>query len=283
MTSIDTKQAEKQFLSRSGSLSWEIAKPFSPPGAEMLAHGADLLHDFSVAMLLLRPAPNDLILDLGAGACWCSDLLGRLNRASIAVDISHGCCASAGPVPGARFARRPATWSRCRSAPAYSPRASCLSAMHHVPNIGAALKEVARVLTADGVALFSEPGKGHADADVSATAMREYGVLEQDILIEDFVEKCRDAGFEDVRVKPLAYAVPGYDLSLEQWLAWSRLAASTRPRRALEKIALGCAEIFGFGKRGRLFEDTFAISIVRTLRPLIERHPIIVASKRAQA
>jgi SAM-dependent methyltransferase len=283
VTSTDTKQAEKQYLSRSGSLSWEIAKPFSPPGAEMLAHGADLLHDFSVAMLLLRPAPNDLILDLGAGACWCSDLLGRLNRASIAVDISHEMLRVGRSRPGSAIR---ATTGDMESLPFRSgvfAKSICLSAIHHVPNIGAALKEVARVLTADGVALFSEPGKGHADADVSATAMREYGVLEQDILIEDFVEKCRDAGFEDVRVMPLAYAVPGYDLSLEQWLAWSRLAASTRPRRALEKIALGCAEIFGFGKRGRLFEDTFAISIVRTLRPLIERHPIIVASKRAQA
>jgi SAM-dependent methyltransferase len=155
----------------------------------------------------------------------------------------------------------------------------CLSALHHVPDIGRALREVARVLTDDGVAFFSEPGKGHGQADVSTIATREYGVLEQDILLDDFVEKCRSAGFADVRVKPLAYTVPGFDLTLEQWAAWSRLADSTRPRRAFAKIWLGVAEIFGLGKRDRLFEDTFAISLVRTLRLLIERHPIVVASK----
>jgi hypothetical protein len=30
-----------------------------------------------------------------------------------------------------------------------------------------------------------------------------------------------------------------------------------------------------------VFEDTFAISLVRTLRPLVEHHPVIVASKSA--
>jgi SAM-dependent methyltransferase len=281
MTSTDTKQAEKEYLSRSGSLSWEIAKPFSPPGSEMMAHGADLLHDFSVAMLLLRPSPDDLILDLGAGACWCSDLLGRLNRTSIAVDISHDMLQVGRSRPGTAIRAVTGDMESLPFRSSVFTKTLCLSAMHHVPDIGKALREVARVLTPDGVALFSEPGKGHGEADVSTVAMREYGVLEQDILIADFMAMCRAAGFGRVCVKPLAYAVPGYELDLEQWQAWSRLAASSRPRRALAKILLGCAEIFGLGKRGRLFEDTFAISLVRTLRPLIERHPIIVASKKA--
>src|SRR5262249_28596696 len=38
----------------------------------------------------------------------------------------------------------------------------------------------------------------------------------------------------------------------------------------------------GLGKRGALFEDTLALSLVRTLRPIIERHPVIVASKAAE-
>jgi hypothetical protein len=144
----------------------------------------------------------------------------------------------------------------------------------------AAVREIARVLDDDGIAFFSEPGKGHADAAVSTAAMRDYGVLEQDVVIEQFMHDCHDAGFVDVRVKPLANAIPHFDLTVEQWGKWSRLAASTRPRRAWEKIVLGAAEIFGLGKRGPLFEDTFAITLVRTLRPVVEKHPIVVASKR---
>jgi hypothetical protein len=46
-------------------------------------------------------------------------------------------------------------------------------------------------------------------------------------------------------------------------------------------MGLALMEAFGFGKRGALFEDTFAISLVRTLRQVVRHHPIIVASKRA--
>jgi len=231
-------------------------------------------------MLILKPSPHDVILDLGAGACWCSDLLGRFNLTSIALDISHEMLSAGRSRPGAVIRATAGDMEALPFRSGVFTKSVCLSAIHHVPDIGQAVKEVARVLTADGVALFSEPGHGHAEAEVSTTAMREFGVLEQDILITDFVAACREAGFADVRVKPLAYAVPGYDLDLAAWDAWSRLAATTRPRRALAKIGLGCAELFGFGKRGRLFEDTFAISLVRTLRLLIQRHPIIVASKK---
>src|SRR5262245_53022715 len=84
----DTKQAEKEYLERAGSSDWERVKPFSPPGSETLDESARLLHDFAVAMLTLRPEPDERILDLGAGGCWCADLLTRLNRQAIAVDIS---------------------------------------------------------------------------------------------------------------------------------------------------------------------------------------------------
>lgn len=63
-------------------------------------------------------------------------------------------------------------------------KAICLNAIHHVPNVPAALREIGRVLTEEGVALFSEPGRGHAQAAVSQAAMRDFGVLEQDVLIE---------------------------------------------------------------------------------------------------
>ncbi|MGH9253278.1 MAG: hypothetical protein ACRD3C_01775, partial [Vicinamibacterales bacterium] len=88
MIPADTKNAEKEYLARTGSSTWERAKPFSPPGSDTLAESAHMLHDFAAAMLMLQPSPDDLILDLGAGGCWCSDLLGRLNRSAVAVDIS---------------------------------------------------------------------------------------------------------------------------------------------------------------------------------------------------
>jgi ubiquinone/menaquinone biosynthesis C-methylase UbiE len=275
-----SSQAEKDYLSRTGSSAWERAKPFSHPGADTLADSAQLLHDFSVAMMALAPAPGDLILDLGAGGGWCSDLCSRLHRRTVAVDIS---------LDMLRVARSrqtapsiPAVAGDLQRLPFRSgsfQKAICLSAIHHVPDMPGAIHEIGRVLSSEGVALFSEPGLGHAEAAVSTAAMRDFGVLEQDVVIADFARACRDAGFRDVRIKTLSYAIPSFDLTPEEFESWSRLAASRRPVRALRKIVLAAMEFLGLGKRGPLFEEAFGMSLVRTLRHAMEDHPIILASK----
>ena len=279
MAAANSKQAEKDYLARTGSSAWERAKPFSPPGSDTLDESARLLHDFAAALLTLQPAADDLILDLGAGACWCSDLLGRLNRPAISVDISVDMLRAGRSRPGTRIRAVAGDMESLPFRSGVFQQAICLNAMHHVPDMSKALGEIARVLADDGVALFSEPGQGHADAPVSTAAVRDYGVLEQEILVGPFIRQCRAAGFANVSVRPLLHAIPGFDLTLEQWDAWTRLAASTRPRRALAKIALGFAELFGFGKQGPLFEEATAIRMVRTVRQVVQHHPVIVAAK----
>lgn len=274
----DTKNAEKEYLGRTGSSLWERTKPFSPPGAETLTESAHLLHDFAAALLMLQPEPEDLILDLGAGGCWCSDLLGCLNRSAVAVDLSLEML-QAGRARSGKFRAVAGDMESLPFATGVFQKAICLNAVHHVPDIGKAVREIARVLDDEGVALFSEPGRGHRDAPVSAAAVRDYGVLEQDVLVGPFIRQCRDGGFGDVSVKPLSHVVPGVDLTLEEWDAWSRLAGSIRPRRALAKVAFGLMELFGLGKRGPLFEEALAIRMVRTLRQVVEHHPVIVARK----
>jgi SAM-dependent methyltransferase len=279
VASADTKQAEKAYLARTGSSAWERAKPFSPPGLDTLQESARMLQDFAAAMLTLQPSPDDLILDLGAGGCWCSDLLGRLNRSAVAVDISLDMLRAGRARTNGTVRAVVGDIESLPFASSVFDKVVCLSAIHHVPDTARAVAEVARVLSTEGVALFSEPGLGHTDAPVAAAAVRDYGVLEQDVLVEAFMRNCRTAGFEDVSVKPLVHCVPAFDLTLEQWEAWSRLARSVRPRRALAKIRLAVAELFGLGKSGPLFEEALAITMVRTLRQVIEHHPVIVASK----
>jgi 2-polyprenyl-3-methyl-5-hydroxy-6-metoxy-1,4-benzoquinol methylase len=57
-------------------------------GATTLAESLPLIHDFAIAVSALDVAPTHLILDLGAGACWCSEWLQRLNLRTVSVDIS---------------------------------------------------------------------------------------------------------------------------------------------------------------------------------------------------
>jgi SAM-dependent methyltransferase len=276
----DSKDAEKAYLARTGGSAWEREKPFSPPGDDTLDDSVELLHDFAVALRLLQPSIDDRIADLGAGGGWCSDLLQRLNRKSVAIDIAVDMlrvCRQRGtrgaiPAVAGDFERLPFVDGAF-------DKALCLSALHHVPDMAAAVREIARVLTPDGVAVFSEPGLGHADKPASVAATSDFGVLEQEVLIEPFIGMCRAAGFVDVRVCPMAYVFPDFELSLEDWRRWKRLPRTKRPLRAAEKMWRALLELVGAGKQSVLFEEAFAMRLVRLLQQPVEEHPFFVAAK----
>ena len=160
-------------------------------------------------------------------------------------------------------------------------KACCLNAFHHVPDTGQALREIKRVLKPDGVAFFSEPGVGHASRPTSMAASRNYGVLESEIRIEPFMTACRDAGFADVRLHPPANVMPLFELDARQWRRWRQFTASKRPVRALEKMWKALLEVAGLGKTGVLFEEAFAIRLLRELQSLITEHPVITAHRAA--
>jgi ubiquinone/menaquinone biosynthesis C-methylase UbiE len=276
----DSKQAEKTYLSRTGGSAWEREKPFPPAGTELFDESLELLNDFVVAMRLLRPSAADRIVDLGAGGGWCSDLLQKLNRRSVAVDISLEMLR----VSRARPTRQPiravaGDFERLPFTDGAFDKAVCLSAIHHVPDMGAAVREIHRVLAPDGVAVFSEPGVGHAGKPWSVSASRDFGVLEQDVLIEPFIEQCRAAGFRHAAVCPIAYVIPEFELSLEEWRSWTRLPRTKRPYRALDKMMRAALEFAGAGKDSILFEEAYAMRLVRLLQVPVAEHPFFIAAK----
>ena len=276
----DSKEAEKTYLGRTGGSAWERVKPFSPPGDDTLSDSLELLHDFAAAVRLLEPDPGDLIADLGAGGGWCSDLLQRLNRKSIAIDISVEMLQVARQRPTANPIRAVSgDFERLPFTDGTFDKAICLNALHHVPDMALAVREISRVLSARGVAVFSEPGTGHAKMPASIAATRDFGVLEQEVLIEPFIEMCRAAGFVDVRVCPIAYVIPEFELSLEEWRSWQQLPRVKRPLRAAEKMWRAALEFVGAGKDGVLFEEAFAMRLVRLLQQPVQEHPFFLAAK----
>jgi SAM-dependent methyltransferase len=276
----DSKDAEKDYLRRTGGSAWEREKPFSPAGTDNFEEGLELLNDFVVALWLLQPSATDRILDIGAGGGWCSDLLHRLSRRSIAVDISVDMLRIArqrgarGPIPA--IAGDLEHLPFCDGS---FDKAICLSALHHVPDMGAAVREIHRVLTDRGVVVFSEPGTGHADKPWSVAATRDFGVLEQEVLIEPTIQLCRDAGFRHVHVCPISYVIPEFELTDDEWRSWMRLPKTKRPLRALEKMWRAFLELLGAGKKDMLFEEAFAMRLVRLLQVPVQEHPFIVATK----
>ncbi len=274
-----SKAAEKSYMSRAGSEHWERTKPFAPPGHDMLPQGLPLILDFAVAVTFLDLKPGERVLDLGAGSCWVSEWLQRLNVPTVSVDISVEMLR----VGRDRLPRAPLVVAGdLEQLPLGSgsfDKALCLNAFHHVPDMPKALGEICRVLRSGGRIVFSEPGRGHAEAATSERATGEFGVTEQDIIVAEFFDSCRAAGFSKVRLKPMSYAIPQFELNGEQWTAWNRLARSRRPLRALRKMWLAALEVVGAGKRGVLFEEALSRDLVRLLRGAMEDHPVIVATK----
>jgi SAM-dependent methyltransferase len=277
-----TKDAEKAYLRRTAGGDWERFKPFSNPGADTMDESARLIHDFALVLQTFRPTPDDRILDLGAGACWASDWLERLNLDVVSLDLSldmlrvgqqrlrrgRGAPLVAGDMERLPFAAGSFT------------KAICLNAFHHLPNRAAALAEIRRVLTPDGRLLLCEPGAAHSATAESIAAMRDFGVLERDVVISDVMQECLDAGFADVRLNPISYVIPEFNLTADEWRRWERFWRRKRPWRAAQKLWRTLLELFGLGKRELLLEETFAVGLIRLLKQPVEEHPILVAYRR---
>jgi len=276
-----SRQAEKEYLQRSGTASWERLKPFAPPGEISVEEGIRLIQDFGVCAALLDLQPHHRVLDLAAGSCWAADWLQRLGLSVVAVDLSHDLLA----VGCERLAETGPRRAVCGDAQALPfetgifDRVLCLNAMHHVPNVDEALREVFRVLVHDGRAVFSEPGLGHAQQAHARRAVQDFGVQEADIDPTAFVAQCTSVGFVDVVLEPFAHIVPGHGLTAEQWQHWQTLASASRPRRAAQTFRRAFLELIGARKNNEMFQAAFASEALRVLRTAMRDHPIVIASK----
>jgi SAM-dependent methyltransferase len=206
-TAALNEAAEKYFVEHP-STETLLRKPFSEPG--LLAKRL-----VSVAALIdgLNLRPGQTVLELGAGTCWLSHLLNRYGCKTIAVDISP----TALGIGRQLFASD--TLTNWDLNPQFLPydghrlplddhsvdRVVVFDAFHHFPNPSALLRELHRVLTMDGIAGLSEPGKGHAETQHSRDEVAATGVLENELVLEDLAVAAAAAGFTSARVVIAAY------------------------------------------------------------------------------
>jgi len=190
-----------------------LAKPFVSLNEAPL-----LLYRLGLLLGGLKVGPTMRVLDFGAGTCWVAHILATLQCSVVCVDPSETALAL-----GRRlFAMRPpppdvappqflAFDGETIPLPSGSvDRIICFDALHHVPNPARILAEFHRVLKDGGLAGFSEPGRLHSRSPVSQYEMQHFGVIENDIRLED-VKACADqAGFSGM----LAAAESGF----ETWL-----------------------------------------------------------------
>ena len=198
--------AAEDYFTRSEDRDFLLGKPFT----ERLRF-ARRLFDLGVLFHWLRLTPGEVVLEIGAGSCWLSHLLNRFGCKTVAVDVS----ATALEIGRELFESDPRTnWAVGPEFIAYDghrlpleddsvDKVVIYDAFHHIPNTAEVLREVARVLRDGGIVGMREPGWRHASTEKALAEVREFGVLENDIVVEDIERLGRRCGLDRTTVVPL--------------------------------------------------------------------------------
>lgn len=202
--------AERQWQSIAAdptSRSHVLGKPIST-----VRDTAAIFTHIGLALDALDLGLGHTVLDFGAGSCWLSAILNRLGVRTISMDVSPAALALGQETfrtdprlksgLDARFI--PYDGRRIPLPDGSVDRAVCFDAFHHVPNQDEILSELFRVLRAGGRLVLAEPGEGHAETGQSKFEADHYGVLENDLHLDDLLARARRAGFEGALAKPYA-------------------------------------------------------------------------------
>lgn len=166
--------------------------------------GVRWLFDLATAILLLDCKPGDRVLDLGAGSGFSSEMLARLGYTVVAVDPDHMAMRNnrrrpsfdAGRIQG-RVVVADGVAERLPFGDASFDGALAMNVLHHVPDLTAATRELARVLKPGARVAFCEPGLAHLLAEETQRARREHGENDHAFDVLAFLREARTLGFAE--------------------------------------------------------------------------------------
>jgi SAM-dependent methyltransferase len=229
--------------------------------------GLTRLFDLATVLTLLDCRPGDRVLDLGAGAGFSSEMLARFGYRVVAIDpdltaLAHTrrrpsfdasriegsvrvVCGLAEPLPFAQ-----ATFDG----------AIGLNVLHHVADLPATVRELARVLKPGTRGVFCEPGLQHLDMPETRRAIREFGEDDKPFDVVAFLSLARRRGFSEAMLS--ATLQPPLSLvrleELDQFAAGEHPRAQLTPQGTLEELRQ---------------HHTFAVLVREGARPKTSRHP----------
>jgi ubiquinone/menaquinone biosynthesis C-methylase UbiE len=211
----DSRQAEIRRYAQEKETHYNFTKPFTRVDR---AQNIRYLLAFLAVAENLRVPQDALILDLGGGAGWVSELLAKFGYRPVTLDLSTALIR----VGRDRFTRENLTARFTAGDMTVLPIRTAsvdavvvIDALHHVPDVPAVFREAHRVLVPGGQFLLAEPGEGHAETDKSREEMGTHGVCEREIHLREAVDYGRRAGFDRIRVIP--HFVPDIEMSPEDF------------------------------------------------------------------
>ena len=170
------------------------------------------IFDWAIAGQALDCIPGDLVLEFAAGTGYASEWFNRLGYCTVAVDLDAEILSYARErmTLDQRIERRRARFvagdGQCLPfADSSFDGVICLNALHHMPDPSSALYEIRRILKPGGRAVFSEPGSRHADSPESKMVSKQFGAVENSIVLDQVYETALAVGFERMLLKPHVY------------------------------------------------------------------------------
>lgn len=199
----ELSQTAENYFARLSSWEPALAKPFFS-----MHEAPELLVDVGALLSGLELVHGMTVLDFGAGSGWLSWMLSQLGCRAILTDVS----ATALRIAEERYRRFPILGDS--TAPTFLPfdghrialddhsvdRVACNDAFHHVGNPAEVLSELARVLAPGGICVMAEPGPNHSNGPQAQAEMRNFRVVERDIVAEEIADQALRGGFDSVEV-----------------------------------------------------------------------------------
>ncbi len=197
----------------------QMSKPFA-----FVLEAPDLLWKMGLLLSGLKLGKSMVVMDFGAGTCWLSRFLNQLQCSTISVDVS----VTALNIGRTLFDQFP-IMGKFLEPPKFIPfdghtiaiedssidRIICFDTFHHIPNQKEILREFFRVLKSGGIAGFCEPGPHHSQSPQSQYEMRNYSVLENDIVLNEIKRDAEEVGFNDFYTKLTNH--PDLELSYQEY------------------------------------------------------------------
>lgn len=199
-----------------------LRKPFSN-----LRESPPMLSGAAVVLSMVRPVTDHVVVDFGCGTGWLTQALGMMGCRPIGLDVSQSALdiARTAVAQHVYLKDRPIEFRLITEDglpldDSSVDRLICFDSFHHVADQAFYLREFFRVLKPGGVAGFHEPGANHSRSLDSQSEMRQFEVIENDIVIEDIEAMAASVGFEAMTIAahrdvPVLFTRP----------AWSALLA----------------------------------------------------------
>ena len=274
----DVREAEIQRYVQGKERHYNLTKPFTVGSHQ---ENIWLLHSFLVVAENLLAPRQGMVLDLGGGAGWVSELLAKLGYKPVTLDISAPLIS----VGRERFQREslPARFvaGDMTALPFVSGSMEAvvvIDALHHVPDVPAVFREAYRVLVDGGQFLLAEPAEGHAESAISRRERRDHGICEREIHLFEAARYGEEAGFDACSVIP--HLIPALSMTpsdLRQAMSQpaERWSLQFGGRRAVfdEYFLQGilCHPILAFSKGQRRLDSRLPGRLAARIEPSLER------------